>query len=447
MKKVIRTVGARVAVLCCLFAGSGVFAQELPGVEAPPAPVDFLPYGKEFLAPGFSNPIQQPVPVDGWELNTSTPLIFGHGIRLVDQRPGMKQPDHLRNVAFIYDIRQDEMRVVSGLPKQPYAVGFATWVGGDPSVYLTIALAGPETSEETRWETYVVRAASGLATKLNVRGIHAHDNLEFSERSEWILHTRGGDSTNPYTARLINLKGDVRELESILAPNSKVFLDDFKTGAGLIVVPEKKKSVEGVVYDIETLQPIKSEKWSPEVFVGSVDKTDSTDQTSAMLFRGQEKPSIAGLMTMADGSKKYLDLGFTNGGYGAVTRDAKYCVIEYNRALFLTEIVRVSKEQKEAIEMQAVIQKALQVGKMVGVAIHMFFADNDKMPSKEGFQSEVLPYIKSKDTLSQFVYTGPDDLDLNHAGNLDQIEVGFVPGPGGRAIVYGDGHVVWVPDK
>jgi prepilin-type processing-associated H-X9-DG protein len=26
------------------------------------------------------------------------------------------------------------------------------------------------------------------------------------------------------------------------------------------------------------------------------------------------------------------------------------------------------------------------------------------------------------------------------------VELGFVPGPGGRAVVYADGHVEWVPD-
>jgi len=430
-----------------LFAGSGVFAQELPGVEAPPTPVDFLPYGKEFLAPGFSNPIHQPVPVDGWELNTSTPLIFGYGIRLADQRPGVSLPENPRNVAFIYDIRQDEMRIVSGLPKQPYVIGYSIWIGGDPTVIVTIGLVGPDTAEDTRWETYAIRGASGVASKLKWDGVQPQDNIEYSEQSPWILHTVAATPDSPYKARLINVKGEVRGLEAILPPNSKVFMSDFESGPGLLVVPDRGKTTDGKAYDLETLQPIKTEPWLPALYMRSLHTPGTTDQPAPMLFRGQGKPSIAALMMGYGEEKTYLDLGFTTGGSDNVTRDAKYCVVEYNRALFLTELVRLSKEQKEAIEKQSVIQKALQVGKMVGIAFHLFFADNDKMPSKEGIQTELLGYVKSKDMLSQFVYTGSEDLDLNNAENLHQIEVGFVPGPGGRAVVYGDGHVVWVPDK
>ena len=439
--------GVRAAILCCLFAGSGVFAQELPGVEAPPTPVDFLPYGKEFLAPGFSNPIHQPVPVDGWELNTSTPLIFGYGIRLADQRPGVSLPENPRNVAFIYDIRQDEMRIVSGLPKKYYSVSYASWVGGDPSVILWILVTDETVQDGMRYEMYSIRAASGVASKINVPGVRPEDELGVSEQSQWILHKSQEQHSGPVTVRLFNLKGEIRELNSIVPPGSHAVLQDYNAGAGLVVVPEGRRYSEGTEFDLETLHPIESDPWSKSVFLSSVGNTKSTDQTSAMLFRGQEKPSIVGLLSMADGLKNYLDLGFANGGFGAVTRDAKYCVVEYNRALFLTEIVRLSKEQKEAIEKQSVIQKALHVGKMVGVAIHLFFMDNEKMPPKEGFQGEVLPYIKSEDMLSQFVYTASEDLDLENADNLHQIEVGFVPGPGGRAVVYGDGHVVWVPDK
>lgn len=286
-----------------------------------------------------------------------------------------------------------------------------------------------------------------MASKINVPGVKPEDELGVSEQSQWILHKSQDQHSGPVTVRLFNLKGEIRELNSIVPPGSHAVLQDYNAGAGLVVVPEGRRYSEGTEFDLETLHPIESDPWSKSVFLSSVGNTKSTDQTSAMLFRGQEKPSIVGLLSMADGLKNYLDLGFANGGFGAVTRDAKYCVVEYNRALFLTEIVRLSKEQKEAIEKQSVIQKALHVGKMVGVAIHLFFMDNEKMPPKEGFQGEVLPYIKSEDMLSQFVYTASEDLDLENADNLHQIEVGFVPGPGGRAVVYGDGHVVWVPDK
>ncbi len=439
--------GVRAAILCSLFAGNGVFAQELPGIEAPPTPVEFLPYGKEFLAPGFSNPIQQPVPVDGWELNTSTPLIFGHGIRLADQRPGVSLPENPRNVAFIYDIRQDEMRIVSGLPKKYYSVSYASWVGGDPSVLLWILVTDETVQDGMRYEMYSIRAASGVASKINVPGLEPQDELDTSEQSQWILHQRRDEDGGLTGVRLFNLKGEIRELKSIVPSTSQVLLRNYTTGPGLFVYPGNWLPTDGKAYDLETLQPIKHEPWLPPLFVRSIRKPGNTDQPAPMLFRGQGKPSIAALMMGYGEEKTYLDLGFTTGESDNVTLDAKYCVVEYNRALFLTELVRLSKEQKEAIEKQSVIQKALQVGKMVGVAIHLFFSDNEKMPPKEGFQSEVLPYIKSKDMLSQFVYTGSEDLDLNNADNLDKIEVGFVPGPGGKAVVYADGHVVWVPDK
>jgi len=76
----------------------------------------------------------------------------------------------------------------------------------------------------------------------------------------------------------------------------------------------------------------------------------------------------------------------------------------------------------------------------------MYAADYDdalplpNMPVQSAFE----PYHKSNDLYDGFNYTFPGGelSPKDRAGT----ELGGIDGPGGRWIIYGDGHVVWKPN-
>ena len=68
---------------------------------------------------------------------------------------------------------------------------------------------------------------------------------------------------------------------------------------------------------------------------------------------------------------------------------------------------------------------------------------DDKFPSNgTGWQDNVMPYSKDRGVLNAFTstYSGGD------RSNPSDTDLGYVDGPGGRAVAYLDGHVRWVPN-
>jgi prepilin-type processing-associated H-X9-DG protein len=80
----------------------------------------------------------------------------------------------------------------------------------------------------------------------------------------------------------------------------------------------------------------------------------------------------------------------------------------------------------------------------------MFWAQehDERFPSPENIEKELAPYIdgwhpgRSISVLRGFTYTFPG-ADLEDVRDPCTTELGAVEGPGGAAILYGDGHVRW----
>jgi prepilin-type processing-associated H-X9-DG protein len=115
-----------------------------------------------------------------------------------------------------------------------------------------------------------------------------------------------------------------------------------------------------------------------------------------------------------------------------------------NRSAWVAPIVKIPRSAYNDLMKQAAISDA----KMVGVAISMYVQDYDeKFPLTEQMSGGVVqPYIKDDAVTEGFNYLYPGDglADIKKPG---ETAMGYISGPGGRAFVYVDGHVKWVPDS
>ena len=91
-------------------------------------------------------------------------------------------------------------------------------------------------------------------------------------------------------------------------------------------------------------------------------------------------------------------------------------------------------------------RKTISDAKQAATGLSVYAADNDGvLPGVEGWERKVAPYFKNADFLRDFNYTFG-------GGNLSLVEypatteLGFLVGPGGRAVAYCDGHVKWIPN-
>jgi prepilin-type processing-associated H-X9-DG protein len=126
----------------------------------------------------------------------------------------------------------------------------------------------------------------------------------------------------------------------------------------------------------------------------------------------------------------------------------KYALVTYSSrgGLYAAPLMRMDREvfQKmlEAAERQVVMSNA----KQLALAAMMYAQDYDEnMPSPDGINGKLEPYTKNTSLFNGFTYTfagGP----LSGIKEPASTEIGYVIGPGGRAIMFADGHVKWKSD-
>ncbi len=118
-----------------------------------------------------------------------------------------------------------------------------------------------------------------------------------------------------------------------------------------------------------------------------------------------------------------------------------------NGALLLREIRPFDHDLAEKMKIEALKAQAMSIARQVGIALMLYAADMDEvLPNGENFVNRLTPYIKDRKMIAAFNYTyagGP----MDQIKDIANTELGFTMGPGGRAIVYADGHAKWVPDK
>ena len=82
----------------------------------------------------------------------------------------------------------------------------------------------------------------------------------------------------------------------------------------------------------------------------------------------------------------------------------------------------------------------------MGLAVLMYTQDYDEVyPTGDDFANKLNPYAKDESIFQDFTYNQPATALKDVSAPADTM-MGYVPGPGGRAIVYADGHVKWKPD-
>jgi hypothetical protein len=130
---------------------------------------------------------------------------------------------------------------------------------------------------------------------------------------------------------------------------------------------------------------------------------------------------------------------------GLVAADAQdAAVAPGNRAVsyisqgiaMVRQLVPLPREAYEKAE-------AVNIAKQVGLALSIYSTDyDDEFPPNTNWQEITNPYIKDMSMLRVFNYTFAGG-QLPPGTDPSKFEIGFMTGPGGRAVVYADGSVKW----
>jgi hypothetical protein len=129
---------------------------------------------------------------------------------------------------------------------------------------------------------------------------------------------------------------------------------------------------------------------------------------------------------------------------GTLHPDGRSLFYQSQGALFAVELLRTDKAAflaaREAAERAVLMSNA----KQVALAALMYAADHDEtLPGADGVEDKLAPYLKDTGLMKGMVFTFAGGR-LQDISSPATTEMGHIPGPGGKAVFYADGHVKWL---
>ena len=132
----------------------------------------------------------------------------------------------------------------------------------------------------------------------------------------------------------------------------------------------------------------------------------------------------------------------------ALLPDASAAFYTVRGNLFAAPIVRIDAKTMLAMRQKATQEQVMVNAKQIGLGLLMYSQDYDEnLPNDPGaIKDTVFPYIKNADVFNGFQYTYTGAPSVGKIDSPASTKLGYVQGPGGRAVIYADGHVKWEPE-
>jgi len=122
----------------------------------------------------------------------------------------------------------------------------------------------------------------------------------------------------------------------------------------------------------------------------------------------------------------------------------KFAFVDYN-TLFIADIFPVNSDiYEKKVVRDALLSNVKQIG--LGMMLYASSFD-DVLPPNEDWQNSIMPFIKNSDLMKGFVFSYIGDRKLNSIENPATTILGYIEGPGGRAVVFADSHAEWIDDR
>ncbi|WP_395094172.1 hypothetical protein [Armatimonas sp.] len=123
--------------------------------------------------------------------------------------------------------------------------------------------------------------------------------------------------------------------------------------------------------------------------------------------------------------------------------DLSAVLFTHDDALYAAPIVSLDRLAFEKMMKEL----AMRNSKKVGLGLMMYAQDYDENFPHDpaSVKGAIFPYIQNNDVLADFVYTYSGSTNLSKIEKPSETALGYIPSPGGRAVIFADGHVKWEP--
>lgn len=394
-------------------------------------------------------------------------------------------PGELKQEIIVYNLRKHTSKLVFAPAKRKMAILDVQWMSGTDTLYATVVEhADGQGSEPPSSFTHIYRIETdGKVTEVASGNTDdAQLSIEFAPKAPFALIGHSTFSVDPVTKRgssetkYTPILGDGRVIEGPSAKESYLIGWDEGGSKAVLRTFERlgtgKFKLHHFLYDPlhATLDEIEGSVAQPasEAFVPTtsgaapaqkgkeiklhreipldfpITVVQGSGRAFANAFNAQIKPYF--LSAAKDDNSKSLICSDAD----AIQLSPTLTGVAYisQGVAMVRPLAEVPKEIYDAMLLAKAKTKAIINAKQVGTALLMYAADydDDMLNPKADIKEALGPYLKNNELLDGFVYTfsGGNAADIKEPANTI---IGYTVGPGGKAIVYADGHVKWKDDK
>ena len=117
-------------------------------------------------------------------------------------------------------------------------------------------------------------------------------------------------------------------------------------------------------------------------------------------------------------------------------------------AAFCAELTKIDLERARELLAAHARVKAMNYGKQAALGALLYATDYDDFLPISGGQAleSVAPYLKDSSILDKVVWTNLTGQSMGKIEKPSEYQLGYVPGPGGKAVIFADGHIQWIAD-
>ena len=160
---------------------------------------------------------------------------------------------------------------------------------------------------------------------------------------------------------------------------------------------------------------------------------------------GVRAPSV--VIGDAAAKEKEYSVVTTDGSHGELSPTTNGVSYRSQGSLMVRPLVKISLEAYKKAREAAIKRRIINQAKQVALAMLMYSNDYDDnyLSNAGNWQSQLEPYLKDSTLTDGFTYTftGGNSASIAEPANT---QLGYIDGPGGRAVAYSDGHVRWIPN-
>ncbi len=371
---------------------------------------------------------------------------------MVGQKPGAR-PVAVHNEIVVWDLKTRKARTALSLPANGSNLEVSSIVPGTDRVIVESneVIRDPNGGPSKMTEIYSMLSTGTMSlVRISVRGESDNfiDQIRVSPSKPIIAIQRYNTAGQklPSTVRFIGVDGRV---SSPMTLPYRTMLDfDGAGNPGTIFpgLPVKGKPT----YKFRRYSPATGQE------IGVVDFFRATEKKPYDRVVARSVPSVAPT-NIANAPAIFLDLkGGKSEESGIVSTDGIRALLSpgHDAIAYVSQgstMVRLFATMPRSAYDQARLaaekMEAISNGKQMGLALIMFASDMDDMlPSQDvDIRSRLEPYTKNSKLFENFTYTFAGG-SMASIASPAETQIGYVTGPGGRAVIYADGHVKWQPD-